>query len=365
MPKVKYGLPTTFNTLRTFDGNITFLTDTTFVVIFEDYNSSTLVRTVSCVVGTISNGNVSYGSKYACYSGDPDGGGYALIEKLTNTTFIAVYRNHVGAIVRSRVGTISGTTISYGTEATHSTSSSTPFRICILSSTKFAVLYTHIATSYVVIATISGTTITYGADYDLLAGYPAGICALDASTIIVAYGTTTPSAMLNAKVGTVSGTSIVFGSEYLVVASNTFGNMIKMSSTRVVIFYAQSAKVANISGTVITFGPQANISMSTNSYGSILEARVDSNHFMKSSLKQPSPYTLTHYYYAIDGASTISLLCTGTTLTEEVQGAYRYIAFNSLYEFVTGYMSNELATQYYGRGIYGKVIPLSGRMMIV
>lgn len=132
-----------------------------------------------------------------------------------NDKVIVVYSSASG--LQARVGTISGTTITWGSAATVTTSSSATAPLCItnIGSGKFAVVYNNGASSNyttVVVGSVSGTTITFGTPVQVIAyassynfiSYDAG-----ADRIVISYTNASSSGFVVAA--SVSGTTVTLG----------------------------------------------------------------------------------------------------------------------------------------------------------
>lgn len=176
-----------------------------------------------------------------------------------------------------RVGTVSGSSISYGTtvalskvvlnylDATYD--SNAQRAVCVFENTSD---YNHI---FVVVVSISGTTPTFGTPVEVYAGVGEALsCVFDSSNnkVVVAYKkSTSDGRKVAAKVGTVSGTSISFGSESIPSVSGSLDDTCSSAgvalafdsnSNKVVMqwigyaYYHMYAAVGTVSGTSISFG---------------------------------------------------------------------------------------------------------------
>ena len=168
------------------------------------------------------------------------------------------------------VGTVSGTSISFGTAAVFESAGVTDTAVAYDSNAqKFVIAYTDSDNSNRgtgIVATISGTDVTFGSAtvFDSEGSTTLSAIAYDqnAQKVVIAYkdgyngkGT--------AVVGTVSGTSISFGTKVVFDASNVGGISIAYDpdSQKVVIAYADlgssnfgTSLVGTVSGTSISYG---------------------------------------------------------------------------------------------------------------
>ena len=179
------------------------------------------------------------------------------------------------------VGTVSGTSISFGSAYIFESSNVQEITATNVGSGKFVVLYKD-GGSYGIskVGTVSGTAITFSG-YDSTTGgnyWSAGI-AYDSvnDKVVVGYGTT--SSVAYSKVGTVSGTTISYGSAATLASGQAFnvsGNY-DSASGKIVFVYSIGgirARVGTVSGTSISFGTE-NVTSYTNVIG--ISSVYDSN----------------------------------------------------------------------------------------
>ena len=167
------------------------------------------------------------------------------------------------------VGTVSGTSITFGTPVVYASintdSSTATFDS---NSNKVVVSYykNNVDDSYSIVGTVSGTSISFGSEdrWSSVAGVDNIATTFDSSNnkVIVVFADPGNSEYGTAIVGTVSGTSITFGSEGVFQTANikypscTFDT----NSNKVIISYylnsnsVQYAVVGTVSGTSISFG---------------------------------------------------------------------------------------------------------------
>lgn len=86
----------------------------TFVVAFRDSADSSYGH---MVVGSTSSGNIQFGTEYT-YDSTSTGAGtlYPTIKLIDASTFVIVYQRNTGTSLKAKVGLISGTSISFGSE---------------------------------------------------------------------------------------------------------------------------------------------------------------------------------------------------------------------------------------------------------
>ena len=127
-----------------------------------------------------------------------------------------------------------------------------------------------------VVGTVSGTTISFGTPTVFKSSecnYNAATYDVASGKIVVVYEDSANSSYGGAQVGTVSGSSISFGSRVTFNPNGTTRHLaITYDSTaqKVVVVYAWntffSASVGTVSGNSISFGSQAQIAQSSNQY---------------------------------------------------------------------------------------------------
>jgi len=175
---ISFGTPVTFHSGETYSTNsITFDSNTNKIVIV--YNDNTNTRTAS-IVGTVSGTSISFGGAVEVDSTQSDG--MSLCFDSNNNKVVVAYKagtGDAGGPGRARVGTVSGTTVSWGATATfHSTAIG-----------------------------IWGNALTYDASQQ---------------KVLVIYSDRASPKKGRASVGTVSGTSITFSSSVEVQANEVY-----------------------------------------------------------------------------------------------------------------------------------------------
>ena len=168
------------------------------------------------------------------------------------------------------VGTVSGTSVSFGTPVVFESASSRLFSATFDSSNnKVVIAYRDDANSQygtAIVGTVSGTSISFGSPTVFESAAVTTISAtFDSSNnkVVIAYTDDANSSYGTAIVGTVSGTSISFGSATVFesASSNAISATFDSSNNKVVIAYADvgnsthgTAIVGTVSGTSISFG---------------------------------------------------------------------------------------------------------------
>ena len=133
--------------------------------------------------------------------------------------------------------------ISYSSEYVFNQASTSYISVSALDSTHFVVGYQDYGNSSygtAIIGTISGSTISYGSEYvfNSATTYDISISALDSTHFVVGYYDGGNSGYGTAIIGTVSGSTISYGSEYVFnSASTVYISVSALDSTHFVVGY--------------------------------------------------------------------------------------------------------------------------------
>ena len=228
----------------------------------------------TCVVGTVNpDDTITFGSAVVFNAGQTD---YivARFDPVNNKVVIA-YQD-IGGSSRGTciVGTVSGNSISFGSEVQFSTDNTRPVgdtSMTHIGGGKFFIAFTNATNSSdgdAIVGTVSGNSISFGSVaaitsnqcYSMSTDYDA-----NAGKVVVAYRDGSDSNKGKARVATVSGTSISFGTEVIFNSGGTlYPNVVyDSSSQKVAITYRDSgnsnygtAIVGTVSGTNISFGSE-------------------------------------------------------------------------------------------------------------
>ncbi len=259
-----FGSDLEFSSANTVHFSTAALSDTKFVVAYQDQNNSSYG---TAIIGEVSGTTITYGSAYVFNSADTQ---FISVGTLSDTKFVVAYWNvavpyHGTAII----GNVSGTTITYGSGAVFNSDSTVNISTTVLSDTKFVATYLDVGASdygTAVIGNISGTTITFGSEYVFNLADTAYISAttLSDNRFIVAYQDAGNSWYGTAIMGNVTGTTINFGTEYVFNPAYTeFISATSLKNTKFVATYLDvgnsdygTAVIGNISGPNITFGSE-------------------------------------------------------------------------------------------------------------
>lgn len=207
----------------------------------------------------------AYGTAAQFSSSSPQ---WIRVAALSSTHFVVAYNRSLG---RAIVGEVSGTSITYGSESTFNAASVSNLSVAALSSTHFVVVYSDTQVNNAgtaIVGSVSGTTITYGTEntfHGTQSTWQHSVGALSADKFVVAYIDQQNSSHGTAIIGNVSGTTISdYGSEHVFnAASISAPSIAVLSSTHFAVAYSDggnsfqgTAIVGSVSGTAITYGAE-------------------------------------------------------------------------------------------------------------
>jgi hypothetical protein len=224
----------------------------------------------TAIVGTVSGNSITFGTPVVFKSSTTLN--IAAVYDSANEKIVIVYEDDLSADYgRAVVGTVSGDTISFGSEATFE-SAAVSYIAATYDSTsgKIIVAYTDQGNSSygtAVVGSVSGTSITFGT--------PVVFKSANVSWTKVVYDSTNDKTVIiynigsslggEAVVGTVSGTSISFGTGTVFNTGSTshIGAAFDSTNDKVVIAYRDPANnnngyaiVGTVSSTSISFGTE-------------------------------------------------------------------------------------------------------------
>jgi hypothetical protein len=263
---ISFGTPVVFNNAFTTNISATYDANSARVVIaYTDWNNSYYG---TAIVGTVSGTSISFGTAVVFESATAE-----LMSTTYDTTaqrvVIAYYDGGNSNFGTAIVGTVSGTSISFGSAVVFNNSGT--FTIGVTYDTaqaRVVIAYSNNGNSNrgtAIVGTVSGTSISFGTAvvFDT-AGIQSVSATYDASTqrVVAAYQDSSTT-FGNAVVGTVSGTSISFGTRVTFQSSTTqyITATYNTAAQRVVIAFQDvgnssfgTFRVGTVSGTSISFG---------------------------------------------------------------------------------------------------------------
>ena len=236
------------------------------VIIYEDIPDS---EKGYAIVGTVSGTSISFGTPVQFSTAAFDGGSVSFDSTASKVVISYTDKNNsnYGTAI---VGTVSGTSISFGTAVVFN-SASTAFIYGAYDSNanKTVIGYRDNANAYrgtAIVGTVSGTSISFGSEVVFNSGTSNDIRIVYHEAdqkLVFCYKDSSASSRGTCTVGTVSGTSISFGGEYqfetgstsyLQSAYDSLNEQILLCYTDVTDANIQKAVVANLTGTAISYG---------------------------------------------------------------------------------------------------------------
>ena len=286
---VTYGSATVFNS--DYVGNLDITVDTNVDRIAISYTSSTSSNTGKMIIGAVSGTSLSFGSA-ADFNNNTVSTGVAFDS--SNNKVVVAYEDDANSdYTAARVATIdsSDNSVTFGTEVNVEEANTAYQRIVFDSnSSKVVVIYRHYdGSAYsgrAKVGTVSGTNISFGSSTTFHSGnFSQPDIEFDSSNnkVVIVYANEASSAVGTAIVGTVSGTSISFGSA--VVFNNgdtsTMGLTFDTTQNHFVIAYRDqgdsnkaNAIIGTVDGTSISFGTEASLTSGAALY---IKCAYDSN----------------------------------------------------------------------------------------
>ena len=258
----------------------------TVVIAYRDDGNS---NKGTAIVGTISSGAITFGSEVVFEDGSVTGGydnTVHVVYDAANAKFVILYydgdnSNYPTAIV----GTVSGTSISFGTAVVIDSNVGVDISgVYDSTAEKIVVPFYGYSTALTqaVVGTVSGTSISFGSRTQISSKRPLYLCAAydsNADKTVVAFRDSADTNDGFALVCTVSGTSISAGSEtnfssedaqYIAMDFDSSANkvvIVYQVSQSGATFLAGKAIVGTVSGTSISFGTAAAFETGVNASG--------------------------------------------------------------------------------------------------
>ena len=286
---ISFGTPVVFESAATYHISATFdSTNGKVVIAYQDNGNSNYG---TAIVGTVSGTSISFGSATVFNSGLTY---YTSIGyDSTNGKVVIAYRDGGDSnFGNSIVGTVSGTSISFGSESQFENSAISTSSVTFDSTNdKIVIAYRNDGNSdygTAVVGTVSGTSISYGTPVvfesaAINSQIPAAAYDSNSGKVIISYGDQANSESGTAIVGTVSGTSINFGTSVVFesTVSRFFNTVIDSANNKVVVVYQDASDferatliVGTVSGTSISFGSPVVINSPNTNW---ISATFDSN----------------------------------------------------------------------------------------
>jgi hypothetical protein len=278
---ISYGTPVTIES-NVIEPNVVFDSDSNKVVILYRRGGVGKAK-----VGTVSGTDISLGSEAQWAAQPLNYPQGATFDSNSNKVVIGYRDAGSGNYGTAVVGTVSGTSISFGTATVFESAGSKNISLSFDSTNnKIVITYTDTDNSNYgtgIVGTVSGTGISFGSattfTSSAVANYMANAYDPDQQKTIVAYANSGSSNVGEARVGTVSGTSISFGDaiNFDTPASGNAASYVGIaydpSNDKIVIVNSNggfSVVTGTVSGNSITFGSDFIIDTDTGGAHSIV-----------------------------------------------------------------------------------------------
>jgi len=261
-----------------------------FAVVYKGNIDDGIVR-----VGSISGTTITWGAASIFCTNIATGLEFGIC-KLAANKFVVVYADGTQADDGyARVGTVAGTTISWGTAVEFETDDTEYPSCCQLGTDKFVVCYNDEVDTdkgKVCVCTVSGTTITAGtptlfADKDTSYNFNS-CCKLDTDKFVIVWKDGSDSSHLKARAATVSGTTPTFGTEKGVDGTGNCyqSDCAQLDTDKFVVAWRNgtntsgSVEICTVSGTTITEGAEVDLNPTSDEAYYLGLAKVDATHFI-------------------------------------------------------------------------------------
>ena len=239
---ISFGSPVVFNSTTTGGIGSSFDPDEGRVVLaYQDGNSGP----GKAIVGTVSGTSISFGSEVQFDSNDTYS--HSLTYDTTNNKMVLSYQDNGNTYGTSVVGTVSGTSISFGSATVFSASATYKVASCFdASQSKVVIFYRDGGDSNkgkAIVGSVSGTGISFGSAVVFASGginnYLGASFDANANKATVVYADSGNSDHGTLISGEVSGTSITFGSETVFHSNITtyMSSVYDSSANKVAISY--------------------------------------------------------------------------------------------------------------------------------
>jgi len=246
------GTSITFGTIAIFESALTAYHTATYdstnnkvVIAYQDQGNSSYG---TAIVGTVSGTSISFGAA-AVFNSTSTLWNSATFESATNKIVIAYRNAGNNGYGTSIVGTVSSTSISFGTAVVFESAASEEMQAVFdANANKIVIAYHDAGNSFygtTIVGTLSGTSISFGTPVVFNAGNTIFIAATFNSTnnkVVIAYRDRGNSEYGTAIAGTVSGTSISFGAEtvFNTATTDTISVCFDSTNNKVAIAYSDA-----------------------------------------------------------------------------------------------------------------------------
>ena len=259
--EISFGSEYVFNTALTEHVSVTVLSESKFMVVYQDSESG--FKQGKVIIGEVNGNVVSFGLEYVFNEASID---YVSVKMLSENKAVIVYKDegnsNYGAVV---IADISGNEISFGSEYVFNPTATNYISMSVLSENKIAIAYQDYGGNQygrAIIADISGTEISFGSEYvfNPTATNYISIDVLSESKFVIAYQDYGDNQYGRTIIGSISDNTISFGSEYVfntAITGITFTQSI--SQSKFVIGYQDKASNLNYGTAVIGSIPEEEV----------------------------------------------------------------------------------------------------------
>ena len=237
------------------------------VICYIQVNSGIGVYNAKAIVGTVSGTSISFGSSVNVSTSNNIHYLSAAYDSINNKVVVCYRDENNGNRGESKVGTVSGNSISFGGVTVFSSTTTRNMSMAFDANTGKIVIGYRASNNYgtSIVGTVGGTSIGFGSPVVFNSGTTSTIATSYDSTnnkVVIAYQKADGTSYGAAKVGTVSGTSISFGTEAVFSTTALYsltGNSFDINSGKVIIAYGtttaytEKAICGLVSGTGISF----------------------------------------------------------------------------------------------------------------
>jgi hypothetical protein len=245
---ISFGAPTAFNAgAGNFDLAVAATFDSNLNKVVVTYTESYSGTNKNAIVGTVSGTGISFGSPVTFSTTAAWGDMDATFDSNSNKVVVTYTDVNSSSRGKAIVGTVSGTSISFGTEVVFDSGSTQHSKAAFDSnSNKVVIAYRTGSTGKAIVGTVSGTSISFGSSTMFENAAIGGVAATFDSQnnkVLIAYRDYGNSSYGTAVVGTVSGTNISFSSPSVYSAAETaysFSTFDSISNKVVIAFEGSS-----------------------------------------------------------------------------------------------------------------------------
>ena len=275
----------TFGTPVIFDSSTVYYIDIAYdsnaskvVIVYRDAGNSS---SGTAIVGTVSGTSISFGSPSVYHSGNANRNG-VVFDSSANKVIIA--NNRTGNQIQVSLGTISGTSISFGTSATISNAQEDQDRLTLsydINANKTLIAYkTTSGYSACAVASVSGTTVSVGTSVSATnyTTFDSSVVYDSAANKHLVFWRRQSDNYMVGRVATISGTTVTFGTEASLTNeyARYYGFSFDTTVNKIILAYYNNTSStgktiqATISGTSVTTSSATTYLSQSTSYNELV-----------------------------------------------------------------------------------------------